>query len=113
MVTLIRRYRESAELGWGEFAIIDQPEPAVFAHTCRSDGGALVLLHNFGEAPVKVSGSIGQEDGPSRAFKDAILLDLFDGDNVPLESDGGFTVELGRYGYRWYRVHRKGDRLAP
>ncbi|MFP5365405.1 MAG: alpha-amylase family protein [Actinomycetes bacterium] len=113
MVTLIRRYRESAELGWGEFAIIDQPEPAVFAHTCTTDFGALVLLHNFGEDPVKVSGSVAPEDGPRNAFKDAILLDLFDGDNVPLEPDGGFTVELGRYGYRWYRVHRKGDRLAP
>ncbi|MBD1538129.1 trehalose synthase [Arthrobacter sp. S13_S34] len=113
MVTLIRRYRESAELGWGEFSIIDQPEPAVFAHTCSTDTGALVLLHNFGEEPVKVSGTLGTEDGPRNAFKDAILLDLFDGDNVPLDPDGGFKVELGRYGYRWYRLHRKGDRLAP
>jgi hypothetical protein len=30
-----------------------------------------------------------------------------------LEPDGGFTVELGRYGFRWLRVRRKGDRLAP
>ncbi|MHC6591815.1 hypothetical protein [Arthrobacter sp. C152] len=42
-----------------------------------------------------------------------MLLDLFDGGNVPLKLDGGFRVELGRYGYRWFRVHRKGDRLAP
>ncbi|MCD5341158.1 alpha-amylase family protein [Arthrobacter sp. AK04] len=113
MVTLIRRYRESAELGWGEFAIIDQPEPAVFAHTCTTEFGALVLLHNFGEDPVKVAGTVAPEDGPRKAYKDAMLLDLFDGDNVPLEPDGGFTVELERYGYRWYRLHRKGDRLAP
>lgn len=113
MVTLIRRYRESAELGWGKFAIIDQPEPAVFAHTLSSDGGTLVLLHNFGEEPVKVSGSVGAEDGPRNAFRDAMLLDLFDGDNAALDPDGGFTVELGRYGYRWFRLHRKGDRLAP
>ena len=113
MVTLIRRYRESAELGWGEFAIIDQPEPAVFAHTCTTEFGALVLLHNFGEDPVKVAGTVALEDGPRKAYKDAMLLDLFDGDNVPLEPDGGFTVELERYGYRWYRLHRKGDRLAP
>ncbi|MFJ6312650.1 alpha-amylase family protein [Pseudarthrobacter oxydans] len=113
MVTLIRRYRESAELGWGEFAIIDQPEPAVLAHTCSSDGGTLVLLHNFGEAPVKVNGTVAPEDGPANAFRDATLLDLFDGDNITLDPDGGFTVELERYGYRWYRLHRKGDRLAP
>lgn len=113
MVTLIRRYRESAELGWGDFAIIEQSEPAVFAHTCSTDTGALVLLHNFGEEPVKVKGTVGAEDGPANAFRDATLLDLFDGDNVTLDPDGGFTVELERYGYRWYRLHRKGDRLAP
>jgi hypothetical protein len=42
-----------------------------------------------------------------------VLLDLFDGGNVALDSDGGFSLELGRYGYRWFRVHRKGDRPAP
>jgi trehalose synthase len=113
MATLIARYREAPELGWGSFAIIDQPEPAVLAHTCSSDGGTLVLLHNFGEEQVLVTGRVGPEDGPRQAYRDAMLLDLFDGGNVPLEPDGGFTVELGRYGFRWFRVHRKGDRLAP
>ena len=113
MATLIQRYRENAELGWGGFALIDQPEPAVLAHTCSSDGGMLVLLHNLGEDPVKVSTSAGAGDGAKQAFKDAALLDVFDGGSVPLEPDGGFTVELGRYGYRWLRLYRKGDRLAP
>ena len=113
MATLILRYRENAELGWGGFALIDQPEPAVFAHTCSSDGGLLVLLHNLGADPVKVTASAGAPDGPAGAFRDASLLDVFDGGSVPLEPDGGFTVELGRYGFRWLRVHRKGDRLAP
>ena len=113
IATLIARYRESPELGWGEFSVIDQPEPAVFAHTCSSGGGTLVLLHNFGADTVKVSGTVSGQDGPPQAYKEALLLDLFDGGNVELEPDGGFTVELGRYGYRWFRVHRKGDRLAP
>jgi len=113
MATLMQRYRESPELGWGEFAVIDQPEPAVFAHTCSSAGATLVLLHNFSEETVKVSGTIGPEDGAPRAFKGALLLDLFDGGHEELEPDGGFTVELGRYGYRWFRVHKPGDRLAP
>lgn len=119
MATLIQRYRESPELGWGEFAVLEQPEPAVFAHRCRSAEATVVLLHNFGDAPVKVTANVGTETdvgrggSPSRAYRDAMLLDLFDGGNVPLEADGGFTVELGRYGYRWFRVHRPGDRLAP
>lgn len=113
MATLIARYREAPELGWGAFEVIDQPETAVLAHTCSSGGGTLVLLHNFGEDTVKVSGKVGPEDGPAQAFRGAMLLDLFDGDNAALDPDGGFQVELGRYGYRWFRVHRKGDRLAP
>ena len=113
MATLIQRYRESPELGWGEFAVIDQPEPAVFAHTCTSDGATMVLLHNFGTAKVTVTGSVGGGDAPKRAYRGAILLDVLDGGNVPLEPDGGFSVELGRYGYRWFRVQQPGDRLAP
>ncbi|MFJ6078864.1 alpha-amylase family protein [Pseudarthrobacter sp. NPDC092419] len=113
MSALISRYRESPELGWGEFSIIDQPEPAVFAHTSTSDGGTLVLLHNFSEKTVKVTGSVASESGPSGDFRNSQLLDLFDGENAAVEPDGTFTVELGRYGYRWFRLHRKGDRLAP
>ena len=113
MATLIARYREAAELGWGSFAVIDQDEPAVFAHTCSSDGGTLVLLHNFGEDAVQVNGKVGPDEGEAPDFRDAMLLDLFDGGNIALEPDGGFTVELGRYGCRWLRLHRKGDRLAP
>jgi glycosidase len=113
MTTLILRYRENAELGWGTFALVDQAEPAVFAHTCSSDGGMLVLLHNLAEDPVKISTKADGEDNPGQAFKDAVLLDVFDGGSVPLAPDGGFTVELGRYGFRWLRVYRNGDRLAP
>lgn len=113
MSTLIHRYRESPELGWGEFAVLDQPEPAVFAHTCSSDGGTLVLLHNLGEGAANIQACLSPPDGSGRGYRDAVLLDLFDGDNIPLEPDGSFSVKLGRYGYRWYRLHRKGDRLAP
>ena len=113
MARLIQRYRESPELGWGEFAVIDQPEPAVFAHTCTSNGGAMVLLHNFGTRKVTITGKVGGEDSPKRAYRGATLLDVLDGGDLPLEPDGGFTVELGRYGYRWFRVQRPGDRLAP
>lgn len=113
MAALIARYREAPELGWGGFEVIDQPEPAVLAHTCSSDGGTLVLLHNFGEDPVTVGGLLGGEDSPPQAYKGAMLLDLFDGDNATVEPDGSFTVELGRYGHRWFRLQHKGDRLAP
>jgi hypothetical protein len=73
----------------------------------------LVLLHNLGEGAANIQACLSPADGSGRGYRDAVLLDLFDGDNVPLEPDGSFSVKLGRYGYRWFRVHRKGDRLAP
>ncbi len=82
-------------------------------HTCSSSDATLVLLHNFSADTVKVTGNTGPDDAPGNTYKGAVLLDLLDGGNVPLEPDGGFTVELGRYGYRWFRVHRQGDRLVP
>ena len=34
MKLLVRRYRESPELGWGKFAVLDQPHATVLAHEC-------------------------------------------------------------------------------
>ncbi|MEE2523629.1 alpha-amylase family protein [Pseudarthrobacter sp. J75] len=119
MATLMQRYRESPELGWGEFSVLDQPEPGVFAHKVEADDGTLVLLHNFTEEPVKISATVAPADEETQGrrarnpYKGCILLDLLDGDHLPLEPDGTFTVKLGRYGYKWYRVHEPGDRLAP
>lgn len=73
----------------------------------------MVLLHNFGADKVEVTGKVGAGDAPKRAYNGATLLDMLDGDNVPIEPDGGFTVELGRCGYRWLRLQYPGDRLAP
>lgn len=73
----------------------------------------MVLLHNVSDDTVKVTGTARPEDATPRAYKRAVLLDVLDGGNVPLEPDGAFTVELGRYGYRWFRVHHPGDRLVP
>ncbi len=64
----------------------------------------MVLLHSFGADKVKVTGKVGAGDALKRAYKGAPLLDVL---------DGGFTVELGRYGYRWFRLQYPGDRLAP
>ena len=46
----IRRYRESPELGWAHFAVLDQPHRHVLAHECSWDDRRLVALHNFSES---------------------------------------------------------------
>ena len=40
------------------------------------------------------------------------VVDLFGADELQ-PRDGRVTVELGRYGHRWFRVRRPGQRVAP
>ena len=48
---LSHRYRECAELAWGDFAVLDQPVRQVLAHQCSLEGstmtGALTVLSDL------------------------------------------------------------------
>jgi len=99
---LIARYRASAEIGWGEFEVLEQDQKAVLAHSMRSDLGRFVALHNFAEHPVTLSFALAHEPEGAR------LVDLLGPGFVELEA-GRATVELDAYGYRWLRVGRPGD----
>jgi hypothetical protein len=99
----IRVYRESPELGWGAVTVLDQPHGAVFAHRADWRGGTLVAVHNLGADPVTVPLTLLDRSGDR-------LLDLFDaGGSGAVGDDGAVTVELGRYGGRWFRLVRPGQ----
>jgi trehalose synthase len=103
MELLIRRRRECPELGFGEMTILDARDPAVLAHRCDWDDTTILAVHSFAEEPRAVQLEVGEADA---------VVDLFGADE--LESpDGHVTVELGRYGHRWFRVRRPGQRVAP
>ncbi|MCY1213034.1 Trehalose synthase/amylase TreS [compost metagenome] len=110
IAALIRSYRESPELAWGDFELIKQSNPGVLLHSCTRAGSTLVLAHNMAAQPASVSAKVSSPEDPEEAFGGAILRDLFDGDNVPLADDGGFELELERYGYRWFRIQHPADR---
>lgn len=99
---LIARYRSSAEIGWGTFAVLEQDQKAVFAHSLTSDLGRFVALHNFAERPVTVE--FGLDDEPAGVR----LVDLLGPGFVELD-EGRARLELEAYGYRWFRVGRPGD----
>ena len=99
---LIARYRASAEIGWGEFEVLEHDQKAVLAHSMRSDIGRFVALHNFAERPMNVQLRLDDE------AEDANLVDLLGPERMPLDG-GHVSVELGAYGYRWFRVSRPGD----
>jgi trehalose synthase len=102
MERLIRRRRECPELGWGEWAILEQDEPAVFAHRADWDGSTIVAVHN-----------LARRDTEARLALDADgeLVDLFGPDT--LELAGEITLRLGPHDHRWYRLRRPGQRIAP
>jgi len=103
MERLIRRRRECPELGWGEVTILEAGDPAVFAHRADWDGSTIVAVHSLSPEPRSVRIEVGDAE---------TAVDLF-GPGELEPRDGCVTVELGRYGHRWLRLRRPGQRVAP
>ncbi|MDQ3710374.1 MAG: alpha-glucosidase C-terminal domain-containing protein, partial [Actinomycetota bacterium] len=102
MERLIRRRKETPELGRGSLRLLDSGAPGVLAHRSDYNGGTVLALHNFTPHP-----------------RDATLrLDEGSTDLVDLLSDrrhdasGEITLRLEGYGYRWYRLIRSAQKNA-
>jgi trehalose synthase len=107
MKLLISRYRESPELGWGEFRVLEQPHASVLAHLCSWDDGALVAVHNLGAEPRTVPLTLEDCDATHR------LVDLLAAGSTPISDKGAVELALDGYGYRWLRVRPAGDLAIP
>jgi glycosidase len=105
---LIQRYRESPELGWADFSVLDQPHHQVLAHECVWDDRRIVALHNLG--PESCTVPLTLDDCDSSAH----LRDLLQ-DSAPttIDDNGQVEVPLDGYGHRWLRLMpRDSRRLA-
>jgi maltose alpha-D-glucosyltransferase/alpha-amylase len=103
MELLIRRRRECPELGWGEMTVLDARDPAVLAHRAEWEESTILAVHSFAAEPRSVELEVGEAEA---------VVDLFGTDELKPRR-GRVTVELGRYGHRWFRVRRPGQRVAP
>jgi trehalose synthase len=95
---LIRRRRESPEVGHGEHRRIDAGDPAVLAHVCAWEGRSLAFVHNLAGRPARADlGDLarGGVDG---------LDDLFGRHDAVTEGDDGLVIDLEPYGHRWFAV---------
>ncbi|WP_433004389.1 alpha-amylase family protein [Kribbella sp. CA-294648] len=101
---LIRRYRESPELSWGECTVLQVDAPSVFAHRSECEGGAVIAVHNFADTPVKLTLPIAGA-GPG-----VRVADLLSGEISDIEADGSLQHSLAGYGSCWLRVLRPYDR---
>jgi trehalose synthase len=103
---LIRRRRETPEIGLGQWRVVENDAPAVLAHRCDWEGSTVVAAHNFASAPCRVRLDL---DG----LDDAVAVhDLLGGDHNEL-NEPALDLELRGYDYRWLRIQRKGQRVTP
>jgi trehalose synthase len=104
MTLLARRYRESPELGWGDFEVLDQPHHQVLAHRCTWDDTSMIALHNLGAEPVTVPLSLSGCDAATE------LIDLLTTGGEAVGEAGAVELQLDGYGYRWLRILREDSR---
>jgi maltose alpha-D-glucosyltransferase/alpha-amylase len=104
---LMRRRRETPELGLGTWSVIPNDQTGVLAHRCDWDGSTVVAVHNFAAGPCRV-------DLPLDGIDDAVgASDLIDGSGEQPLDGPVLHLTLDGYGYQWLRIRREGQRLAP
>ncbi|HZM29046.1 MAG TPA: alpha-amylase family protein [Acidimicrobiales bacterium] len=104
---LIRRRRETPELGLGTWAVIPTDPPSILAHRCDWRDSTVVAVHNFSAEPCRV-------EVPLDGLDDAVAADdLLNGTGErPLDAPV-IPLTVGGHGHQWFRIRRAGRRLAP
>ena len=80
----------------------------MFAHRCVWDGQTVVAVHNLGDEAIDVELPLGEDGDDQVDGADDLLL----GGRIPVE-DRRLGLALDGYGYRWLRLHRRGERRTP
>jgi maltose alpha-D-glucosyltransferase/alpha-amylase len=104
---LIRRRRETPELGLGVCSVVGNDVPSVLSHRCDRDGSTVFAVHNFSPEPCRF-------ELPLEGLDDPVAVDdLLDSrEDTPLDR-ATVPVSLQGYGCRWFRVRRAGQRVSP
>jgi trehalose synthase len=109
MERLIRRRKETPELGWGEVEVLPTGDQAVLAIRTDWRGSVVVTIHNFADRPARARLSRrclepAGGDGEDQVDHDAAPVELFaDRRYEPVGSLAG-EVPVDGYGYRWFRL---------
>jgi trehalose synthase len=105
---LIRRRRETPEIGWGTWAVLKANVRSILAHRCDWEDRTIVAAHNFSAETEVVRIDVG--DIPDGARID----DLLDGEVGVATLDGSaLELKLEGYGFRWFRVTPPERAAAP
>jgi maltose alpha-D-glucosyltransferase/alpha-amylase len=97
MERLIRRRKETPELGWGAYRVLPAGDPAVLAVRCDWRGSAVLTVHNFADRPAKADLDLDGDQG-------AGLVELLADQPYPRPDMPTHGVPVDGYGYRWFRL---------
>jgi maltose alpha-D-glucosyltransferase/alpha-amylase len=103
---LIRQRRETPEIGWGDWQIVDVDAPGVVVLRYDWDDHTLCCVHNLSAEAVKVGIEIA-------GVTWEVAFDLLGDHRVEPEGDGQLVTELDGYGFQWLRLSKPGQRSAP
>lgn len=102
---LIRRYRASAEIGWGVLTLIDSGVDSVLVHAVEGAEGCMIAVHNFSSDPQEIEFAL-----PDGLGANVELVELLrDGGHVADER-GRVAIALDAFDHRWLRVHDGEDK---
>ncbi|QCR23874.1 alpha-amylase family protein [Pontibacter sp. SGAir0037] len=96
MERLIRIRRQCHEIGKGVWAVLQTGHKAVFAHSCALQA-TLVAFHNLSDASVSFN-------APKIIQEAEEVVELFSDQSYSLPTPKNDKLELGPYGYRWFRL---------
>lgn len=93
---LIRQRKETPEIGFGEWEVVEVEHDAVLVLRYRWADRTVLVAANLAEAPVSVDVNVADADADE-------ALRLLTNGSSPIE-DGTLTLDLGRYGFSWVRL---------
>src|SRR5580698_2822202 len=96
---MCRMRKEVPEIGWGRFKVLSHPNPAILLLRYEWRNNAVLFVHNLDAVPLEVSIPAQENHGRS-----GVLVNLLSEDHSISGDDERYTVQIERYGYRWFRV---------
>jgi maltose alpha-D-glucosyltransferase/alpha-amylase len=94
---LIDARQACPEIGWGDLALIETGNPAVFAHRIAWNSNTMLALHNLGDQPCEVGLVLNEGEAEQ-------LTEVFANRTYDPDRDECQIYALDPFGYRWFRL---------
>jgi maltose alpha-D-glucosyltransferase / alpha-amylase len=95
----MRMRKEVPEVGWGDFEVLEHPNPAVLLIRYEWRNNVVLFVHNLVADPLEIelkAKAVGKDAG--------LLVNLLSEAHSKADGKGVHCMLLEPYGYRWFRV---------